>query len=107
VTGAATLRERAQELNDRALPVIALAAILGGGALWLLDERRWADLAWATGAIVVLVPLVLTTVRSLLQRDVGVDAIALVAIAWALALGEFLAAAIVALMMSGGAALEA
>ena len=33
--------------------------------------------------------------------------IALVAIVWALALGEFLAAAIVALMMSGGAALEA
>ena len=39
--------------------------------------------------------------------DVGVDAIALVAIVGALALGEYLAAAIVALMMSGGAALEA
>jgi heavy metal translocating P-type ATPase len=45
--------------------------------------------------------------KSLAQGDVGVDAIALVAIVWALALGEFLAAAIVALMMSGGAALEA
>jgi P-type E1-E2 ATPase len=55
----------------------------------------------------VLVPLVASTVRSLLRRDVGVDAIALVAIVWALALGEYLAAAIVALMMSGGAALEA
>jgi len=53
------------------------------------------------------VPLVVSTARSLLQRDVGVDAIALVAIVWALALGQFLAAAIVALMMSGGAALEA
>ena len=52
-------------------------------------------------------PLVVSTARSLLQRDVGVDAIALVAIVWALALGQFLAAAIVALMMSGGAALEA
>ena len=57
--------------------------------------------------MVVLVPLVVSTARSLLQRDVGVDAIALVAIVWALALGQFLAAAIVALMMSGGAALEA
>ena len=54
----------------------------------------------------MLVPLVVTTARSLLRGDVGVDAIALVAIVWALALGEFLAAAIVALMMSGGAALE-
>ena len=55
----------------------------------------------------MLVPLVVSTARSLLRGDVGVDAIALVAIVWALALGEFLAAAIVALMMSGGAALEA
>jgi heavy metal translocating P-type ATPase len=55
----------------------------------------------------VLVPLVVSTIRALLAGDVGVDAIALVAIVWALALGEYLAAAIVALMMSGGAALEA
>jgi heavy metal translocating P-type ATPase len=105
--GHATLRERARQLSDRALPVIALAAIVSGGALWLLDQERPADIAWATGAAFVLVPLVLATMRSLLRADVGVDAIALVAIVWALALGEFLAAAIVALMMSGGAALEA
>jgi heavy metal translocating P-type ATPase len=64
-------------------------------------------MAWALGAAVVLVPLVVSTARALLHGDVGVDAIALVAIVWALALGEYLAAAIVALMMSGGAALEA
>ena len=74
--------------------------------LWLLGEESRADVAWAVGAIVVLVPLVVSTARSLLRGDVGVDAIALVAIVWALALGQFLAAAIVALMMSGGAALE-
>jgi heavy metal translocating P-type ATPase len=62
---------------------------------------------WAAGAAIVLVPLVVSTARSLVRGDVGVDAIALVAIVWALALGEYLAAAIVALMMSGGAALEA
>jgi len=104
--GHATLREQARQLSDRALPVIALAAIVSGGALWLLDQERPADIAWATGAAFVLVPLVVATMRSLLRADVGVDAIALVAIVWALALGEFLAAAIVALMMSGGAALE-
>jgi heavy metal translocating P-type ATPase len=105
--GKATLREHAQQAKDRALPLIALTAIVSGGALWLLGRERAADIAWASGAAVVLVPLVLTTIRSLLRADVGVDAIALVAIVWALALGEFLAAAIVALMMSGGAALEA
>ena len=55
----------------------------------------------------MLVPLVVSTRARSFRGDVGVDAIALVAIVWALALGEFLAAAIVALMMSGGAALEA
>ena len=94
-------------LRDRGLPVIALGSIVAGTALWLSGNERWADIAWAVGAVVVLVPLVISTARSLLGGDVGVDAIALVAIVWALALGEFLAAAIVALMMSGGAALEA
>ncbi len=95
-----------RELRDRGLPVIALGSIVVGGLLWLIGEDSWANIAWAVGAIVVLVPLVVSTARALLRGDVGVDAIALVAIVWALALGEFLAAAIVALMMSGGAALE-
>ncbi len=101
------LPDQVRQLLDRGLPAIALGSIVAGGALWLLGQETWADLAWAAGATVVLVPLVLSTARSLLRGDVGVDAIALVAIVWALALGEFLAAAIVALMMSGGAALEA
>jgi heavy metal translocating P-type ATPase len=93
-------------LRERGLPAIALGSIVAGAVLWLLGNESWADIAWAVGAVVVLVPLVVSTARSLLRGDVGVDAIALVAIVWALALGEFLAAAIVALMMSGGAALE-
>ncbi len=101
------LPDQVRQLRDRGLPAIALGSIVAGGALWLLGQETWADLAWAAGAGVVLVPLVFSTARSLLRGDVGVDAIALVAIVWALALGEFLAAAIVALMMSGGAALEA
>jgi heavy metal translocating P-type ATPase len=94
-------------MRERALAVVALAALLAGGILWLLDEPGWADVAWGVGAAVVLVPLTIQTLRSLRHGDVGVDAIALIAIAGALILGEQLAAAIVALMMSGGAALEA
>jgi heavy metal translocating P-type ATPase len=94
-------------MRERALAVVALAALLAGGVLWLLGEAGWADAAWGVGAAVVLVPLTLQTLRSLRHGDVGVDAIALLAIAGALILGEQLAAAIVALMMSGGAALEA
>jgi heavy metal translocating P-type ATPase len=102
-----TRQEQVEMLRDRGLPAIALGSIVVGAVLWLIDREHGADLAWAAGAVVVLVPLVVSTVRSLQRGDVGVDAIALVAIVWALALGEFLTAAIVALMMSGGAALEA
>jgi heavy metal translocating P-type ATPase len=94
-------------MRERLLAIVALGAIVTGGVLWLLGEPGWADTAWGVGAAVVLIPLTITTARSLLQGDVGVDAIALVAIAGALILGEQLAGAIVALMMSGGAALEA
>jgi heavy metal translocating P-type ATPase len=94
-------------MKERLLAIVALTAIVTGGALWIVGERGWADAAWGVGAAVVLIPLTVDTVRSLLHGDVGVDAIALVAIAGALILGEQLAGAIVALMMSGGAALEA
>ena len=70
-----------QQLRDRGLPAIALGSIVLGGALWLTGEGNRANIAWAVGAIVVLVPLVVSTARSLLRGDVGVDAIALVAIA--------------------------
>ena len=52
-------------------------------------------------------PLTVSVARSLRAGDVGVDAIALLAMAGALALGELLAGAVVALMLSGGNALEA
>ena len=94
-------------MKERLLAIVALTAILTGGVLWLVGEPGWADAAWGVGAAVVLIPLTVDTVRSLLHGDVGVDAIALVAIAGALILGEQLAGAIVALMMSGGGALEA
>ena len=75
-------------MRERVLAVVALAAIVAGGVLWLLDEPGWADTAWGLGAAIVLVPLILETARSLVRGDVGVDAIALVAIAGALILGD-------------------
>ena len=94
-------------MRARLIAGTAFVGIVAGGIIYLLGNHPLADRIWAAGAIVVLVPLVADTARSLRRGDVGVDAIALVAIVWALALQQQLAAAIVALMMSGGAALEA
>ncbi len=52
-------------------------------------------------------PLAVSAVRTLAARRLGVDLIALLAIVAALAFGEYLAGAIVALMLAGGNALEA
>ena len=65
------------------------------------------DLIWAAAIVLTLIPLTWSVLRTLMHGDVGVDAIALVAMVGALALGEYLAGAVIALMLSGGNALEA
>jgi heavy metal translocating P-type ATPase len=91
----------------RALPLLMAAAITAGGAAHLAGAPRLGDAVWAGAIVALLVPLTVSVARSVLAGDVGVDAIALLAMAGALALGELLAGAVVALMLSGGNALEA
>ena len=92
--------------SARLMAAAALLAVLGGVALAALDHHRPADWLWAGTTTMLLVPLTWSVLRSLLRGDVGVDAIALVSMAGALALGEYLAGAVVALMLAGGNALE-
>ena len=90
----------------RLLVLAALAGVLVGGVLRLLGDADPADAVWAASTAVMLVPLTWSVARTLWRRDVGVDAIALVAMASALATGEYLAGAVVAVMLAGGNALE-
>jgi heavy metal translocating P-type ATPase len=93
--------------SERLVAIAALSALAAGGALHLAAQPRAGDAVWAAGIAITLVPLTWSVLRSLLRGDVGVDAIALVAMAAALALGEYLAGIVVALMLAGGNALEA
>ena len=81
--------------------LLLVLVLLGLGAGFAIGRLAW-DAAAALVALVVLADLV----RSLRRGVLGVDVIALLAIAGALALGEHLAAIIVALMVAGGSALE-
>ena len=90
----------------RLLALAALAGVLVGGVLRVLGDASAADVAWAASTGLMLVPLTWSVARTLWRRDVGVDAIALVAMASALATGEYLAGAVVAVMLAGGNALE-
>jgi hypothetical protein len=88
--------------SARLIAVTALTAVAIGLALAAAGRHAPADWLWAAATAMLLVPLSWSVLRSLLRRDVGVDAIALVSMAGALALGEYLAGAVVALMLAGG-----
>jgi heavy metal translocating P-type ATPase len=93
-------------VRQRLLAAAALASIAVGGLLHLFGEGHSGDYILAAGTSLVLLPLSWSVVRALAHRDVGVDAVALVAIAGALALRQWGAGAVIALMLAGGNALE-
>ncbi len=85
------------------LSVVGLVA--GLLASWAGNESL-AWWAWTVPAVIVGLRLGWHIVRDLLDHEAGVDVIALLAIAGALAVGESLAAAIIAVMLATGEALE-
>src|SRR5690242_21641636 len=82
------------------------AGLACGGLARLLVGPRLAEIVWGVTSALLLGPLVGSVLRTLMRGDVGVDAIALVSIVGALALHEYLAGAVIALMLAGGNALE-
>ena len=86
-----------------AMAAVGLAAGLG---LWVTDQTELATAAWVAGVLPVLAALCIEIVRSLLKGEVGLDIVAALSMAAALLVGEALAAAVVALMYSGGTFLE-
>ncbi len=94
-------------MSERTLALSALAAVVVGGVLHLAGLDDAGNALWAASIGVMLVPLGWSVLRSLRRGDVGVDAVALVAMAGALALGQYAAGAVIALMLAGGNALEA
>ena len=86
-----------------AVTVSGLAA--GGSCIWPAPGRRGCGLvaAGACGAAYALWAMA----EALRRGRVGVDVIALLALAGALAVGELLAAAVISVMLASGRALEA
>jgi heavy metal translocating P-type ATPase len=88
------------------LIAIAIAGLTAGIAATVAGRPDLADLAWELGTAPVIGGLAVSIVRDLLSSRFGVDAIALLSMSAALALGQPLAGAVVALMYSGGNVLE-
>jgi heavy metal translocating P-type ATPase len=99
-------------VNDRAgvttrrILAATLTGLAAGTAAALAGRSDLASAAWAATTAIALVPLTLATIRDLARGNAGVDLIALLAMGGALLLGQYLPGAVIALMLSGGQALE-
>ena len=96
------------EHRAQILAVFALVAIVVGGVLYLVGEGAAGQTVWGIAVAVLAAELAVEVARTVIvEHSLGVDTIALVAMVGALALGEELAGAVIGLMFSGGASLEA
>ncbi len=91
---------------DKALLVFSLLALIGGAILYWTAHSILAHGLWTASALLMAAVLLVESAMRLWRRELGVDLIALLAILGALALDESLVAAVIAVMLTGGHALE-
>ncbi|MEU6064612.1 heavy metal translocating P-type ATPase [Streptomyces sp. NPDC047082] len=89
------------------LLIVTSAALAAGGALWLVGAPDLAELCWALGTLAAIGPAVGWVLAALRHGHAGVDLIAILALGGTLAVHEYLAGALIALMLATGRTLEA
>jgi heavy metal translocating P-type ATPase len=99
------VNERRFDLH-RAWLAFSVLGIAAGGVASLSDEKELAHVAWAITTAVGAVPLAIDVIGRIARREWAVDLIALLAIGGSLALHEYLAGAVIALMLASGQSLE-
>jgi len=92
--------------TDLLLLIVSGAALLLGLGLAWLGFPPLAHWVWLAGSLPALVLLMRDTVRALMRREAGVDLLALLSIAGAVVLDEYLTGAVIAVMLMSGRALE-
>jgi heavy metal translocating P-type ATPase len=103
-------RELLARLRRSVEPVLVAAtvsALATGGIAWLAGSHRVADGCWTAGTVVAMVPAVVWVLAAVRRGRVGVDLIAVLSLIGTLLVGEYLAGALIAVMLAGGRALEA
>jgi heavy metal translocating P-type ATPase len=98
---------RVGRLVEPALVVLTVSALAVGGIAWLGGWRGVADGCWIAGTAVAVVPALVWVLAALRRGRLGADVIAVLSLAGTLLVGEYLAGALIAVMLAGGRALEA
>jgi heavy metal translocating P-type ATPase len=101
---------RGAALSERfirgALFCTVIVGLLLGLLAWAVGRSDLADWCWAGGTAPVVIGLFASMIRDFLTGRVGVDAVAFVSMSGALALGQYLAGIVIAVMYAGGNILE-
>ncbi|MCC8401645.1 heavy metal translocating P-type ATPase [Paraburkholderia sp. MMS20-SJTN17] len=91
---------------DFVLLLITALSLIAGLMFAALGRTAIAHALWTAGAVPVVLALSVSIVQALRRHEAGIDVLALLAIGFALALGEYLTAAVISLMLASGRALE-
>ncbi len=86
---------------------VTLAALAGGGVAWLAGAPAIANYLWVAGTVAAMLPAVWWVITALRAGRFGVDVLAVLSLAGALAVREYLAGALIAVMLATGQALDA
>ncbi|MFG3590766.1 heavy metal translocating P-type ATPase [Streptomyces sp. NPDC047990] len=89
------------------LLAVTAGALTAGGLSWLIGAHDVADLCWILGTVIAVVPSAIWVLSALRHGHAGVDLIAILALGGTLAVREYLAGALIAVMLASGRTLEA
>lgn len=96
-----------RRLLEPALAVLTVGLLAGGGIAWLAGWHGVAGRCWIAGTMVAVIPASVWVVMALRRGRIGVDIIAVLSLIGTLLVGEYLAGALIAVMLASGRALDA
>lgn len=91
---------------DFILLLVAALGLTTGLTFAALERSAIAQVLWVAGTVPTLLALCASIVQALRRGETGVDVLALLAVAFALGLGQYLTVAVISLMLASGRALE-
>lgn len=94
------------ERFENIIPFLIILSILVYGIMYFYGNSAIGSFILGVAVVLGVLPLARDIIHSILRKHFGVDIIAILAITSAFAIGEYLAASVVLLMLSGGEALE-
>ncbi|WIY07603.1 heavy metal translocating P-type ATPase [Amycolatopsis mongoliensis] len=92
---------------EPALVIVTVGALFAGGVGWLAGAGGFADGCWAAATLVAVIPALWWVIAALRRKRAGVDLLAVLSLVGTLVVHEYLAGALIAVMLATGRALDA